>query len=318
MFSEPVPTDTSKDKPQQETEVVTAQTVVEVESTPEVEQPPAEPATMNGDIKEDVQVNGDAGTGKGKKGKNEKPEVSSDLLAEINKPIEEPKAKASIDTQLKKNKLGSTPLTGRAAERERERLKREEERELRAAQRAKEREEAAKKRKEQKEAFEKKMSEQRKQREVKSRGISATSNTRASRNAFKEKLEANAPARSESPANNLQNPTTNLSKLLGWCRKRTRDYEGVNVENFSESWSDGLAFAALMHSFLPDRIPIEELNAESRRKNFEIAFAVARDEGVMDLLDVDDMVAMRSPDPKSIMTYVHSVYQTFNETEAAS
>ena len=83
------------------------------------------------------------------KGKtDEKMEVSSDLLDAINKPKDASSTpKKSIDSQLKKAKLGSTPLTGRAAERERERLKREEEREARAAQRAKEREDAARKRK---------------------------------------------------------------------------------------------------------------------------------------------------------------------------
>lgn len=31
----------------------------------------------------------------------------------------------------------------------------------------------------------------------------------------------------------------------------------------------------------------------------------------MDLLDVEDMIRMRSPDPKSIITYLHSVYSVF-------
>jgi len=31
----------------------------------------------------------------------------------------------------------------------------------------------------------------------------------------------------------------------------------------------------------------------------------------MDLLDVEDMVAMRSPDPKSIITYLSDVYRVF-------
>ena len=74
--------------------------------------------------------------------------MSSDLLDAINKPKEETSTpKKSIDSQLRKNKAPTTPLTGRAAERERERLKREEEREARAAARAKEREDAARKRK---------------------------------------------------------------------------------------------------------------------------------------------------------------------------
>ena len=74
--------------------------------------------------------------------------MSADLLAEINRPKEEPKKPITI---IKKQpERPKVQLTGkaaeRAAEREKERLKREKEREERAAQRAKEREAANKKR----------------------------------------------------------------------------------------------------------------------------------------------------------------------------
>ena len=48
------------------------------------------------------------------------------------------------------------------------------------------------------------------------------------------------------------------------------------MENFHDSWSDGMAFAALIHSFCPDLIPIDELSKTTRRRNFELAFAVAK------------------------------------------
>ena len=35
------------------------------------------------------------------------------------------------------------------------------------------------------------------------------------------------------------------------------------------------------------------------------------EEGVMDLLDIEDMVRMKSPDPKSIITYLNDVYRVF-------
>lgn len=73
-------------------------------------------------------------------------EVSADLLAQINRPKEEPKKpvttvrKPITDTKPKRD------LTPKELERQKEREAREKAREERAAQRAKEREEAAKKR----------------------------------------------------------------------------------------------------------------------------------------------------------------------------
>lgn len=42
---------------------------------------------------------------------------------------------------------------------------------------------------------------------------------------------------------------TNSEKiLLSWVRQSTQNYPQVNVVNFTNSWSDGLAFNALIHS----------------------------------------------------------------------
>jgi len=234
------------------------------------------------------------------------------LLAEINRPKEEPKPRTFTPIKKPADNKPKVQLTGKAAEREAERQraqeKREKEREERAAVRAKEREEAARKRKEQKDAFDKKMNDRKKEKALAERQKAAASRT--NRNAFKDKLETNAgPVDQEKVAAIKGN--TNVSKLLAWTQNQTSGYKGVHIENFSESWSDGLAFAALIHSFCPEDIPYDDLSKETRRTNFEHAFTIAKEEGVMDLLDVEDMVRMRSPDPKSIITYLHSVYSVF-------
>lgn len=42
---------------------------------------------------------------------------------------------------------------------------------------------------------------------------------------------------------------TNSEKiLLSWVRQSTKNYKDINVVNFSSSWTDGLAFNALIHS----------------------------------------------------------------------
>ena len=52
--------------------------------------------------------------------------------------------------------------------------------------------------------------------------------------------------------------------------------QNVCVENFHESFADGLALAAIMHSYFPDDIPYSELTSNTRRKNFEISFQIAK------------------------------------------
>ena len=52
--------------------------------------------------------------------------------------------------------------------------------------------------------------------------------------------------------------------------------QNVNIKDFRQSWSDGLAFCAILHSFLPDKIPYDDLTADNPRRNFTIAFDAAK------------------------------------------
>lgn len=51
--------------------------------------------------------------------------------------------------------------------------------------------------------------------------------------------------------------------------------QNLQITNFSTSWSDGLAFCALIHHFYPEAFDYDKLKPENRRENFEIAFKVA-------------------------------------------
>lgn len=99
--------------------------------------------------------------------------------------------------------------------------------------------------------------------------------------------------------------------LLNWCKERTAGYPRVRITNFSSSWNDGLAFCAVMHSYLPDRIATESLTCTEKRRNLAIAFDVAESVGIEPLLNVDHMVSAERPEWKLVMTYVLSMYKHF-------
>uniref|UniRef100_A0A8D0GP13 Smoothelin n=1 Tax=Sphenodon punctatus TaxID=8508 RepID=A0A8D0GP13_SPHPU len=107
-------------------------------------------------------------------------------------------------------------------------------------------------------------------------------------------------------------PNANSIKqmLLDWCRAKTRGYEHVDIQNFSSSWSDGMAFCALVHNFFPEAFDYAQLSPQNRRANFEVAFSSAEKHAECpQLLDVEDMVRMREPDWKCVYTYIQEFYR---------
>uniref|UniRef100_A0A8C2U3E6 Dystrophin n=1 Tax=Coturnix japonica TaxID=93934 RepID=A0A8C2U3E6_COTJA len=104
---------------------------------------------------------------------------------------------------------------------------------------------------------------------------------------------------------------TNSEKiLLSWVRQSTRNYPQVNVINFTSSWSDGLAFNALLHSHRPDLFDWNAVaSQQSPVQRLDHAFNIARQHlGIEKLLDPED-VATACPDKKSILMYVTSLFQ---------
>jgi len=99
--------------------------------------------------------------------------------------------------------------------------------------------------------------------------------------------------------------------LLLWCKKKTKDYRNVKVDNFNSSWQDGLAFCALIHKHRPDLIDFDSLDKANQKENLQLAFDVAEKElDIPQLLDADDMVNFR-PEDKSVMTYVAYYWKRF-------
>ncbi|XP_061458501.1 smoothelin isoform X2 [Rhineura floridana] len=159
---------------------------------------------------------------------------------------------------------------------------------------------------------------------MKAQSLPKTSALQA-RRAMIEKLESGSPANpavsrvavQRSSSFGVPNANSIKQMLLDWCRAKTRGYEHVDIQNFSSSWSDGMAFCALVHNFFPEAFDYAQLSPQDRRRNFEISFSAA--EMLVDcvpLVDVEDMMIMgKRPDAKCVFTYVQSLYNHLRRHE---
>ncbi|XP_048199268.1 smoothelin isoform X2 [Perognathus longimembris pacificus] len=166
-------------------------------------------------------------------------------------------------------------------------------------------------------ALEKRQAEKKKEL-MKAQSLPKTSASQA-RKAMIEKLEkegtAGSPGGPRTPVQRSTSfgvPNANSIKqmLLDWCRAKTRGYEHVDIQNFSSSWSDGMAFCALVHNFFPEAFDYGQLSPQNRRQNFEVAFSSAETHAdCPQLLDTEDMVRLREPDWKCVYTYIQEFYR---------
>ncbi|XP_004465405.1 dystonin isoform X5 [Dasypus novemcinctus] len=99
-------------------------------------------------------------------------------------------------------------------------------------------------------------------------------------------------------------------RLLLWTQQATEGYAGIRCENFTTCWRDGKLFNAIIHKYRPDLIDMSTVAVQSNLANLEHAFYVAEKIGVIRLLDPED-VDVSSPDEKSVITYVSSLYDAF-------
>ena len=99
--------------------------------------------------------------------------------------------------------------------------------------------------------------------------------------------------------------------LLRWAKKTTSKYPGVNINDFASSWRDGLGFSALLHRNRPDLIDWRNIREIKNRDRLERVFNIMNSEyNVAKLLDPCD-VDTNSPDDRSMITYISSIYKVF-------
>lgn len=78
--------------------------------------------------------------------------------------------------------------------------------------------------------------------------------------------------------------------------------QNIQLDNFSSSWADGLAFCALIHHFLPDAFDYSALTPKERRHNFELAFRIAEWATVHFKLTVDFIALLSISERKPTFT----------------
>uniref|UniRef100_A0A8C1ADU7 Calponin-homology (CH) domain-containing protein n=1 Tax=Cyprinus carpio carpio TaxID=630221 RepID=A0A8C1ADU7_CYPCA len=137
--------------------------------------------------------------------------------------------------------------------------------------------------------------------------------SRTNQKFWEEKVEQLQPLLLEPPPSHLLDPRpeempwlsfrrTSKHKIIQWCRNKTQKYE---VKNFSSSWSDGLAFCALVHHFFPSAFDFFSLKASEREKNFTLAFSTAEYSTVnikqINYLSISDLLLTIL----CVFTYVH-------------
>ncbi|NWW34105.1 SMTL2 protein, partial [Panurus biarmicus] len=159
---------------------------------------------------------------------------------------------------------------------------------------------------------------------VRSQTLPRTSGTQA-RKALLEKLERDdGKGKGESRAKLKRSLSFGVASassikqiLLDWCRSKTIGYKHIDLQNFSSSWNDGMAFCALVHSFFPEAFDYNKLDPANRKQNFELAFTTAEKMAHCDrLIEVEDMMVMgHKPDPMCIFTYVQSLYSHLRQFE---
>lgn len=79
----------------------------------------------------------------------------------------------------------------------------------------------------------------------------------------------------------------------------------MKLQDFWDSWKDGMAFCHIVENLAPGSIDTKSLKASEAEKNLNMAFSTAEAKlGIPPLLNAADMADGKKPDERSVMNYV--------------
>jgi len=105
--------------------------------------------------------------------------------------------------------------------------------------------------------------------------------------------------------------------LLLWCKNVTSDYQGVSIENFKQSFRDGLAFLALVHRFSPETtgVQFDKYSKDNPEANLNAAFEFAEKElHIPKLLDANEVMDGRV-DERSLVLYTSLFFHAYTAAQ---
>ena len=98
--------------------------------------------------------------------------------------------------------------------------------------------------------------------------------------------------------------------LLLWCKAHTHGYDHVDINDFTTSWQNGMAFCALLHKFYPEMIDYASLKPSNAEANLKLAFDVGSKVGIPILLEVSEVA---DANEASMLTYIAKYYWVFKD-----
>jgi hypothetical protein len=105
------------------------------------------------------------------------------------------------------------------------------------------------------------------------------------------------------------------SRLLKWVKNRVDGYPGVDVQDFSRSWRDGLAFLALIHHYHPDLVDFDNLRTDEAVENVKIALKISKETLHIEQIIEPEDVLVEEPDSNKIYMQINEWKKYFDGKE---